>query len=145
MFTNGCFDLLHLGHVRYLRAARAQGDVLIVGMNSDRSIRRLKGRGRPILPERERAEVLASLACVDYVTVFDEPDPSALIRVVDPDVLVKGADWPAAQIVGADWVRGRGGTIRRIPWVAGRSTSGIIRKIIKDHSYCLPLARPKAT
>src|SRR5262252_5521104 len=111
VFTNGVFDILHPGHLRYLQAARAHGDVLIVGLNSDASVRRNKGPERPINPEAERAEVLEALACVDAVSVFDEDTPADIIRRVQPDILVKGADWPADQIVGRDTVEARGGRV----------------------------------
>ncbi len=131
VFTNGCFDILHVGHVRYLSAAKALGGILMVGLNSDASVRRIKGKGRPINSETDRAVVLAALVCVDYVVVFEEPDPLHLIQTLEPDVLVKGADWETAQIVGADRVLGRGGEVIRIPLVEGVSTSGIIEKIRK--------------
>ena len=120
VFTNGCFDLLHAGHVRYLAAARQEGDILVVGLNSDRSVRHIKGDPRPILPESERAEVLAGLAAVNYVVLFDEPDPLRLITALTPDVLVKGGDWPEEAIIGAQAVRNRGGRVVRIPVVEGR-------------------------
>lgn len=128
-FTNGVFDLLHPGHVRYLREARTLGDVLVVGVNADVSVRRNKGSARPINPERERAELLAALSCVDAVVVFDEDTPAEIIRAVQPDVLVKGADWPADQIVGRDTVEARGGRVVRVPLEAGYSTSAIIERI----------------
>jgi len=130
VFTNGCFDLLHIGHIRYLKSAKAEGDVLLVGLNSDRSVRQIKGPARPIVSENERAEVLASLACVDFVTFFDEPDPLATIRVLMPDVLVKGADWEEDAIVGKDVVEANGGRVVRIPVTEGASTSRIIDKIL---------------
>lgn len=126
VFTNGCFDLLHPGHVRYLALARAKGDLLVVGLNSDRSVRALKGAGRPVQPARDRAEVLAALAAVDHVVVFDAPTPLRLIEALAPDVLAKGADWAADEIVGADFVRGRGGKVVRVPLVAGKSTSRLV-------------------
>jgi rfaE bifunctional protein nucleotidyltransferase chain/domain len=129
VFTNGCFDLLHPGHVRYLAAARALGDLLVVGLNGDASVTRLKGAGRPVLRAEERAEVLAGLAAVDHVIVFDEDTPRALIVAVAPDVLVKGADWAEADIVGRDEVVARGGRIERIAMVPGVSTSEILRRI----------------
>ena len=129
VFTNGVFDLLHPGHVRYLQQARRLGDVLIVGVNSDASVRRNKGTGRPINPERERAEVLASLACVDAVVVFDEDTPDRIIRAVQPDVLVKGADWPADQIIGRDTVEARGGRVERIALEPGQSTTAIVERV----------------
>lgn len=129
VFTNGVFDLLHPGHLRYLQAARSHGDVLIVGLNSDASVRRNKGPDRPINPELERAEVLAALSCVDAVSIFDEDTPADIIGRVQPDVLVKGADWPADQIVGRDTVEARGGVVIREPIESGYSTSAIIDKV----------------
>jgi D-beta-D-heptose 7-phosphate kinase/D-beta-D-heptose 1-phosphate adenosyltransferase len=129
VFTNGCFDLLHPGHVRDLAAARALGDVLVQGLNGDVSVRRLKGPGRPVLRAEERAEVLSGLAAVDYVILFDEDTPRALIAALGPDVLVKGADWAAEDIVGGDEVLARGGRVERIDVVPGASTSEIIRRI----------------
>jgi rfaE bifunctional protein nucleotidyltransferase chain/domain len=129
VFTNGVFDLLHPGHVRYLERARALGDALIVGINSDRSVRANKGPARPVTPEAERAEVVAALRCVDAVAVFDEETPYALIRAVQPDVLVKGADWAEDAIVGRDLVEARGGRVVRVPIEAGHSTTGIIDRI----------------
>ena len=133
VFTNGCFDLLHAGHVRYLAAARREGDILVVGLNSDRSVRDIKGDPRPILPESERAEVLAGLAAVNYVVLFDEPDPLRLITALAPDVLVKGGDWPEEAIIGAQVVRNRGGRVVRIPVVEGASTSAIIARILERY------------
>jgi rfaE bifunctional protein nucleotidyltransferase chain/domain len=132
VFTNGVFDLLHPGHLRYLQAARAYGDVLIVGLNSDTSVRRNKGKGRPITPEAERAEVLLALECVDAVSIFDEETPDDIIRRVQPDVLVKGADWPVDQIVGRDTVEARGGVVIRLPVEEGYSTSAIIERVRKQ-------------
>ena len=129
VFTNGVFDLLHPGHVRYLQDARALGDALIVGVNSDRSVRAIKGPDRPVNPEAERAEVLAALGCVDAVVVFDEDTPQAIIRTIQPDVLVKGADWGPNDIVGRDVVEARGGQVVRIPLAEGYSTSTLIRRI----------------
>jgi D-glycero-beta-D-manno-heptose 1-phosphate adenylyltransferase len=129
VFTNGCFDLLHPGHVRYLAAARALGDLLVVGLNDDDSVRRLKGAGRPILRLAERGEVLAALAAVDHVVVFADDTPRALVAALRPDVLVKGADWAAEDIVGADEVLAAGGRVERIPVVPGVSTSELIRRI----------------
>ncbi|MCP4689651.1 MAG: D-glycero-beta-D-manno-heptose 1-phosphate adenylyltransferase [Desulfobacterales bacterium] len=130
VFTNGCFDILHAGHVRYLAQSRAQGDILVVGLNSDASVRLIKDPGRPIVGERDRAEVLAALACVDYVTLFDEPDPYRLIAAIVPDVLVKGADWAEEDIIGADLVKENGGVVFRAPVLPGISTSDIIRRIL---------------
>jgi rfaE bifunctional protein nucleotidyltransferase chain/domain len=131
VFTNGVFDILHPGHVRYLQAARRHGDLLIVGLNSDASVRRTKGPARPINPEEERAELLAALACVDAVSVFDEDTPAAIIRRVQPDVLVKGADWPADQIVGRDIVEARGGSVILEAVAPGYSTTTIVEKVIR--------------
>src|SRR5262245_26024285 len=129
VFTNGVFDILHPGHVRYLQAARSQGDLLIVGLNSDASVRRNKGPERPINPEAERAEVLEALACVDAVSVFDEDTPADIIRRVQPDVLVKGADWPADQIVGRETVEAHGGRVVLEPVETGYSTTSLIDKV----------------
>lgn len=130
VFTNGCFDLIHPGHVRSLRDARRLGDRLVVGLNGDASARRLgKGPGRPVLGEDERAEVLAALEMIDYVSIFDEDTPLELIRAVEPDVLVKGSDWAEGEIAGADFVRGRGGRVERLPYHAGLSTSELLRRI----------------
>ena len=129
VFTNGCFDLLHIGHVRYLSAASACGDCLIVGLNSDQSVRRIKGPQRPVTPEDQRAEVLAALSCVDAITVFSDDTPKRLIAAVRPHVLVKGADWAEADIVGADIVRAASGDVIRIPVVKDVSTTGIIERI----------------
>lgn len=129
VFTNGCFDLLHPGHARYLCAARALGDYLVVGVNSDRSVRAIKGSGRPVVPEDDRAEMLAALDFVDAVVLFDEDDPLQVIQTLRPDVLVKGGDWREQDIVGGDVVRSAGGEVRRIALVPGRSTSAIIERI----------------
>lgn len=129
VFTNGTFDILHRGHVEYLAAARKLGDLLIVGLNTDASIRRIKGRGRPVNREEDRAIVLAALSAVDYVCFFGEDTPYNLIRMIRPDVLVKGADWKHGEIVGADIVRAGGGSVRRIRLTPGRSTSRLIRQI----------------
>jgi len=130
VFTNGCFDLLHPGHVRSLADARSLGDRLVVGLNSDASVARLaKGPGRPVLRQDERAELLAALAAVDYVSIFDEDTPLELIRAVEPDVLVKGGDWSDSDIVGADLVRARGGRVERMPYHAGLSTTELLRRI----------------
>ena len=132
VFTNGCFDLLHAGHVTLLERARRLGDVLIVGINSDRSVRALKGPGRPIVAERDRALVLAALESVDYVTVFSEPTPLRLVSRLRPHILIKGADWPASQIVGREIVDRDGGRVIRIPLVKGYSTSRLIKRILKQ-------------
>lgn len=129
VFTNGVFDLLHPGHVRYLREAASLGDVLIVGLNTDASVRRNKGGDRPITPELERAEIVSALECVSAVTLFDEDTPARIIQAVQPDVLVKGADWPADQIVGRDTVEARGGRVVRIAVEPGYSTTAILERI----------------
>lgn len=129
VFTNGVFDLLHPGHVRYLQRARSLGDALIVGMNSDRSVSANKGAGRPITPEAERAEILGALACVDAVVVFDADTPHALIAALEPDILVKGADWAEDAIVGRDIVEARGGKVVRVPVEEGYSTTRLIEKM----------------
>jgi D-glycero-beta-D-manno-heptose 1-phosphate adenylyltransferase len=131
VFTNGCFDILHVGHVRYLTAARSKGDALVLGLNSDASVKSIKPDNRPIVSQDQRAEVLAGLACVDYITIFNEPDPLALIQTIKPDVLIKGADWKEAEIIGSDVVRSYGGSVVRIEIVPGISTSGIIQRILE--------------
>jgi rfaE bifunctional protein nucleotidyltransferase chain/domain len=131
VFTNGVFDLLHPGHVRYLQQSRALGDALVVGVNSDRSVRAIKGENRPVTPEDERAEILAALSCVEIVVLFDEDTPYALIARLQPDVLVKGADWPEDAMIGRDIVEARGGRVVRVPFEAGYSTTSIIEKIAK--------------
>ena len=128
-FTNGCFDLLHVGHVRYLAAAKRLGGSLVVAVNSDASVRRLKGPGRPLQRARERAEILSALACVDAVTVFGAATPERLIRALKPDRLVKGGDWAKAQIVGAAFVESYGGRVVRIPFVPGRSTTRLLQRL----------------
>lgn len=130
VFTNGCFDLLHPGHVRYLAQARSLGDVLIVALNGDRSVRALKGEGRPVLSEGERAEVMAALEAVDYITVFDEETPRELIAALLPDVLVKGGDWSTDRIVGREEVEAAGGKVLSLPYVEGSSTTDIIERIL---------------
>ena len=129
VFTNGVFDILHPGHLRYLRQARALGDVLIVGLNGDASVRRNKGPERPINPQDERAEILSALECVDAVAIFDEDTPAEIIKAVQPDVLVKGADWAEDAIVGRDTVEARGGRVVRISVEPGFSTTGILERI----------------
>ncbi len=131
VFTNGCFDLLHPGHVRYLQQARALGDALIVALNNDRSVRKLKGPARPILNETERAEVMAALGCVDYVTIFDDLTPRAIIATLLPDILVKGGDWSVDNIVGREEVEAAGGKVMSLPYVDGCSTSDVIERIRK--------------
>lgn len=135
VFTNGCFDLLHAGHVRLLNQARALGDLLVLGLNSDESVRCLhKGPGRPVVPQAQRAEVAAGLAAVDLVVIFAEPTPAELIAAVAPDVLVKGGDWPAEAIVGADFVKARGGQVYSLPLVEGLSTSDLIQRLRGDRT-----------
>ena len=131
VFTNGCFDILHLGHVRYLEKAKSLGDVLVVGVNSDSSVRKLKGSKRPILPEKERTEILSGLGCVDYITIFNEADPLKLINSLKPNLLVKGGDWTREQIVGREVVERSGGELVIIPFVKGASTSNVIDTILK--------------
>ncbi len=133
VFTNGCFDLLHLGHIRYLEEAKTLGDVLVIGVNSDVSVRKLKGPKRPILPVEERTEILSSLGCVDYITVFDELDPLELITSLQPNVLVKGGDWTKEQTVGREEVERLGGEVVIIPFVRGSSTSNLIDIILKRY------------
>jgi D-beta-D-heptose 7-phosphate kinase/D-beta-D-heptose 1-phosphate adenosyltransferase len=138
VFTNGVFDLLHPGHVRYLTAARREGDALVVAINSDRSVRQIKGPARPIVPEDERAEVVGALACVDVVLVFDEDTPAVAIERLRPDVLVKGADWAADAIVGRETVESSGGRVVRIPVEIGYSTSAIVDRIRTPRSESSP-------
>ena len=130
--------MLHVGHVRYLTEARAQGDCLIVGLNTDRSVNRIKDPHRPLIPEDQRAEVLAALTCVSYVVFFEEPDPLTLIEAIKPDVLVKGADWPVEKIIGADLVSSYGGEVQRIELVPSISTSEIINRIISRYGGKIP-------
>ena len=129
VFTNGCFDLIHIGHIHLLQKAREQGDCLIVAVNSDSSVQQIKELGRPVMPEGQRAEVVAALGCVDWVTIFAEPDPLVLIRLLKPDVLVKGTDWSEEEIVGAPDVREAGGQVLRIQLEPGVSTSALIKRI----------------
>jgi D-beta-D-heptose 7-phosphate kinase/D-beta-D-heptose 1-phosphate adenosyltransferase len=131
VFTNGCFDLLHVGHIRYLEKAKTLGDILIVGVNSDASVQNLKGPKRPILPAEERTEILSGLGGVDYVTTFDELDPLALITSLQPNVLVKGGDWTKEQTIGKEVVERSGGEVVIIPFVKGASTSNLIETILK--------------
>jgi len=129
VFTNGCFDILHAGHVTYLNRARQLGDCLVLGLNSDMSVKQIKGEKRPVIQEEHRALVLSALACVDHIILFDDPDPGDLIRTLAPDVLVKGADWPEDQIIGADFVKARGGRIERVVLEPDISTTKIIERI----------------
>lgn len=129
VFTNGCFDILHAGHVDYLAKARRMGDVLVVGLNSDSSVKKIKGKNRPINNERDRAKVLSSLSFVDYITVFSESTPERLINELRPDILAKGGDWKIGDIVGSEFVRSYGGKVKRIPFVKGYSTTSLIKRI----------------
>lgn len=138
VFTNGVFDLLHRGHVDYLFEARALGDRLVVGINGDASVRRLKGPTRPLVPAAERAELLAALSCVDLTVIFDDDTPEDLIRAVSPDVLVKGGDWPVERIVGREFVEGRGGLVRSIPLREGVSTTRLVERIVAGRSALDP-------
>ncbi|RKZ22146.1 D-glycero-beta-D-manno-heptose 1-phosphate adenylyltransferase [bacterium] len=131
VFTNGCFDLIHRGHIEYLKKAKSYGDVLVIGLNTDDSVRRIKGEKRPIIPENDRAFILSSFYFVDYVVLFDEDTPLNLILQVKPDVLVKGGDYKKHEIVGAREVEGWGGEVVIIPYIKGQSTSGIIERIVK--------------
>lgn len=134
IFTNGCFDIIHTGHTRYLAQAKSYGDLLVVAVNSDASVRKIKGEKRPINSQADRMETLAALEMVDFVTVFDEPDPYRIISALKPDVLVKGGDWPIEKIIGRDVVEARGGRVVNVPYVEGASTTGII-ETIRDR-YC---------
>jgi rfaE bifunctional protein nucleotidyltransferase chain/domain len=134
VFTNGCFDILHIGHVRYLNHARTLGDALVVAVNSDRSVRLIKGESRPVIPEMERAEVLAALTSVDFVFIFDDVTPQKVIDALVPDVLVKGSDWELSDVVGRDTVENAGGSVLTVPLVEGSSTSEIIRKVLDRFS-----------
>ena len=129
-FTNGCFDLIHVGHIKYLRAAKKLCDILIVAINSDRSVKLLKGNKRPLFPQDERAEILSAFEFVDYVVIFDELDPAKTISALLPDILVKGGDYKIDQIIGRDTVTSHGGKVVAIPEVKGKSTSEIIKKVI---------------
>ncbi|NUM59537.1 MAG: D-glycero-beta-D-manno-heptose 1-phosphate adenylyltransferase [Bdellovibrionaceae bacterium] len=131
VFTNGCFDLLHIGHVKYLKEAKQQGDFLVVGINSDLSVKKIKGPRRPIQNENDRAEILAALECVDATIIFTEETPERLIKLIKPDVLVKGGDWKVDQIVGSNFVLANGGTVKSLQFIEGRSTTKIIEKSSK--------------
>ncbi|MCI0389498.1 MAG: D-glycero-beta-D-manno-heptose 1-phosphate adenylyltransferase [Acidobacteria bacterium] len=133
VFTNGCFDLIHPGHIKYLQEARRLGDALIVALNSDGSVRELKGEKRPILDQNDRADVMAALGCVDYVIIFDEPTPREIIAALLPDVLVKGGDWGVERIVGRDEVEAAGGEVLSLPFIEGCSTTDLIERIV--HRY----------
>jgi D-beta-D-heptose 7-phosphate kinase/D-beta-D-heptose 1-phosphate adenosyltransferase len=135
VFTNGCYDLIHVGHVRYLKEAKSHGDILVVAVNSDSSVQKLKGEKRPLIPEQERAEVLSALSCVDYVMIFDEVDPHNIISYFKPDVLVKGGDWTVDTIIGRDVVEASGGKVISLPYIEGdfSSTSKIIERIVERY------------
>lgn len=133
VFTNGCFDILHYGHVRYLQEAKSKGDMLVVGLNSDESVRRLKGRNRPIMPQRERAKILTALSCVDYCIIFNDDTPLRLIKGLKPDILIKGGDWKKEKIVGGDFTLAHGGKVLTIPYIKSHSTTNIIKKIIRKY------------
>jgi D-beta-D-heptose 7-phosphate kinase/D-beta-D-heptose 1-phosphate adenosyltransferase len=133
-FTNGCFDILHVGHVRYLREAKKTADVLVLALNSDSSVRSLKGEERPLIPEKERAEILAALEFIDFVTIFKESTPLDLINYLKPDILIKGGDWPEEKVVGREEIKKWGGRVAIIPEIEGKSTTNIVEKIKK--LYC---------
>jgi D-beta-D-heptose 7-phosphate kinase/D-beta-D-heptose 1-phosphate adenosyltransferase len=133
-FTNGCFDILHVGHVRYLREAKKTADVLVLALNSDSSVRSIKGEKRPLMNEKERAEILAALECIDFVTIFQELTPLELINYLKPDILIKGGDWPEEKVVGREEIKKWGGRVAIIPEVEGKSTTNIVEKIKK--LYC---------
>lgn len=133
VFTNGCFDIIHTGHTRYLQEARSAGECLVIGVNSDKSVAQLKGDKRPIVPLEERLEVLAGLACVDYVIPFSETDPYNLIRTLRPSILIKGGDWPLDRIIGRDVVEADGGKVFTVPEIKGQATSQIIEKIVERY------------
>ncbi len=133
VFTNGCFDILHVGHVRYLKDAKGYGDILVVAVNSDSSVKSIKGAKRPIVSQSERAEVVAALEMVDYVTMFDEDTPYNIIKKLQPDVLIKGGDWTIDKIVGRDIVEARGGRVIAIPFIEGASTTGIVERILEKY------------
>ncbi|HNZ29293.1 MAG TPA: D-glycero-beta-D-manno-heptose 1-phosphate adenylyltransferase [Candidatus Goldiibacteriota bacterium] len=134
VFTNGCYDLLHVGHIRLLQSARKKGDILIVAINSDASVRRIKGDKRPLVNQKERAETLAALECIDIVTVFNEDDPFNIIKDIMPDILVKGGDWPLDKIIGSDIVIKNGGKVMNIKYQAGKSTTNLVGRVVK--AYC---------
>ncbi len=133
VFTNGCFDILHVGHIRYLKEAKGYGDILIVAVNSDSSVKSIKGDKRPIVSQSERAEVVSALEMVDYVTMFDEDTPYNIIKKLQPDVLIKGSDWTIDKIVGRDIVEARGGKVIAIPFIEGASTTGIVERVLEKY------------
>jgi rfaE bifunctional protein nucleotidyltransferase chain/domain len=134
VFTNGCFDILHAGHVSYLSKAKSLGDVLVIGLNSDGSVKKLKGKSRPIVSQKNRALLLAALEAVDFVVIFSEPTPAKLIKAIEPDVLVKGGDWKKEEIVGAEFVESCGGKVKSLAYIKGLSTRGLIAKIQAGYS-----------
>jgi D-beta-D-heptose 7-phosphate kinase/D-beta-D-heptose 1-phosphate adenosyltransferase len=134
-FTNGCFDILHVGHIRYLREAKKTADILVLALNSDSSVRSLKGDERPLIPEKERAEIIAALEFIDFVTIFPELTPLELINYLKPDILIKGGDWPEEKVVGREEIKKWGGRVAIIPEVEGKSTTNIVEKIKKLHCY----------
>ncbi len=129
VFTNGCFDILHVGHVSYLRKAKSLGDILVAGLNSDSSVRKLKGKARPIVKQKNRAMVLSALSCVDFIVIFNSLTPFSLIKGIRPDVLLKGGDWKAKDIVGGKFVKSYGGKVKSLPYIKGFSTKALIRRI----------------
>jgi len=132
VFTNGCFDILHYGHVKYLQDARSKGDYLVVAVNSDSSIKKIKAKNRPVIAQGDRLKTVAALACVDFVVLFNQDNPLRLIKTLKPDILIKGADWNKQKIIGADFVGSYGGKVLTVKLVKGRSTSAIIEKIVRD-------------
>lgn len=134
VFTNGCFDILHYGHVKYLQDAKAKGDYLVVAVNSDVSVKKIKGDHRPVVGELDRMRTLAALACVDFIVLFNQPDPLKVIEALKPNYLIKGSDWSSKNIIGADFVKARGGKVLTVKLVPGRSTTALIKKIVKVFS-----------
>lgn len=132
VFTNGCFDILHYGHVKYLQDARRKGDYLVVAVNSDSSVKKIKAKNRPVISQGDRLKTVAALASVDFVILFNEDNPLRLIKAIKPDVLIKGADWSKQKIIGADFVKSYGGSVLTVNLVKGRSTSALIEKIVRD-------------
>lgn len=134
VFTNGCFDILHFGHIKYLQDAKLKGDYLVVAVNSDSSVKKIKGKSRPVIGQSDRLKTIAALACVDFVVLFNEDNPLKLIKALSPDFLIKGADWSKGKIIGADFVESYGGKVTTVNLVNGRSTSKLIEKIVRDFS-----------
>ena len=133
-FTNGCFDILHIGHVRYLREAKKTADILVLALNSDSSVKKIKGEKRPLVPQEDRAEIMAALEFIDFVTIFDETTPLELINLLKPDVLIKGGDWAEDKVVGRDEIKKWGGKLTLIPEINGKSTTSIVDKIRREYS-----------